>query len=377
MEIAGSATCRGHRRVLAWSVWDLQNGASMKLVPTLWNRIGPRTGVGRPRRGGGPGWRGSAMGNQPWRRRGHRAVAALVALGVVLGGCTPARRAVGSSLRGKVRVATTVPTTTVPPTTTTTEQPGWTPVATVAGTIAIDTRVVPQSDGHVVTLFRFRVGVTRFALHAGSTDPAVSGAPVGPDSGQSIGPDEAPVLLAAFNGGFRTNTGVGGFELDSHVLVPLQSGLASLVIDVGGGAHVGVWGQGLPGFGEDVASVRQNLQALVVDGQPSPSVGDIGLWGATLGGGASVARSSLGEDADGNLVYAASMSALPSELASGLMEAGVVTGMELDINPEWVQLAFAAAPGAPLAAGIPGQQRPADQYQLGWTRDYVTVLAGG
>ena len=51
--------------------------------------------------------------------------------------------------------------------------------------------------------------------------------------------------------------------------------------------------------------------------------------------------------------------------------------MELDINPAWEQIAVAPSPGAPLTAGIPGQHRPANQYQLGWTRDFVTVLAAG
>jgi hypothetical protein len=88
-----------------------------------------------------------------------------------------------------------------------------------------------------------------------------------------------------------------------------------------------------------------------------------------------VARSSLGEDAAKNLMYAASADALPGDLASALISAGAVTGMELDINPEWVQLASAPAPGAPLVPGIPGQERPADQYQVGWTRDFITVLA--
>jgi hypothetical protein len=198
---------------------------------------------------------------------------------------------------------------------------------------------------------------------------------VGPDSGQSIGPNEAPLLLAAFNGGFKSDSGAGGFEVGSQVLVPLQAGLASLVIDATGAAQVGVWGQTVPGAGEQVVSVRQNLQPLVLNGQASPSVADIGVWGSTLGGGAAVARSSLGQDAAGNLVYAASMYALPADLASALIGAGVTTGMELDINPEWVQLAFAATPGAPLVAGVPGQSRPANQYQAGWTRDFVTVLA--
>jgi hypothetical protein len=69
------------------------------------------------------------------------------------------------------------------------------------------------------------------------------------------------------------------------------------------------------------------------------------------------------------------MQALPEDLANAMVDAGATMAMQLDINPEWVQLAFAPAPGAPLAAGIPGQNRPGEQYQVGWTRDFVTVLA--
>jgi len=54
---------------------------------------------------------------------------------------------------------------------------------------------------------------------------------------------------------------------------------------------------------------------------------------------------------------------------------GARIAMELDINPEWVQLAVASRPGGPLHAGIPGQSRSAGQFLLGWTRDYFTVLA--
>jgi hypothetical protein len=263
----------------------------------------------------------------------------------------------------------------VPPTTTTTEQPGWAPVSTAFGIVLADEHSVTEPDGHVVTLVRFRSGRTRFSLHVGSSDPPTGSAAIGASSGPAVGPGEAPLLVGAFNGGFKTGAGAGGFELGGQILLPLQPGLASLVIDVNGVAHVGVWGQNLPAPGEQVASVRENLAPLVVGGQPSPSVGDISAWGATLGGGPVVARSSLGEDLAGNLVYAGSMGAVPADLADALSGEGVVSAMELDINPEWVAVMTAPSPGAPTVATLPGQNRPADQYQVGWTRDFVTVLA--
>jgi len=69
------------------------------------------------------------------------------------------------------------------------------------------------------------------------------------------------------------------------------------------------------------------------------------------------------------------MSATPQDLAVALARSGARIAMELDINPEWVQLAVARVPGGSLAAAVPGQVRPADQYVTGWTRDFITVLA--
>jgi hypothetical protein len=186
---------------------------------------------------------------------------------------------------------------------------------------------------------------------------------------------ERPLLLAAFNGGFRQSTGVGGFEINGTVLSALRPGLASLVIDSNGAARIGVWAQQVPASGEHILSVRQNLPPLVIASQPNPNIGDIAQWGATLGGGAVVARSALGQDAQGNIVYAAGMHTLPADLADALIGVGVTNAMELDINPEWVQLAFAATAGGVLSPAIPGQHRPASQYLTGWTRDFVAVIA--
>ena len=131
----------------------------------------------------------------------------------------------------------------------------------------------------------------------------------------------------------------------------------------------------MPAPGEAVYSVRQNLPPLVLHGRPTAAAADWGLWGATLGGGAYVARSAIGQDAAGDLIFAASMSAVPADLASVLASHGARTAMELDINPAWVQLDVARRPGGPLTAAIPGQDRPATQYLEGWTRDFFTVLA--
>ncbi len=232
---------------------------------------------------------------------------------------------------------------------------------------------VRTADGSVVTVGIFR-GPVRYVLHNGSVDPG-SAATGLVRAGPVVGGAERGHLLAAFNGGFMLNNHVGGYEQEGHVISPLQRGWASLVIDRSGRAHLGIWGHSLPAPDEAVYSVLQNLPPLVYRGRPVPAAADWRSWGPTLGGGEYVARSSLGQDASGDLMFAASMSTTPADLANALIHSGARFAMELDINPEWVQLDTARTPGGPLTAAVPGQHRPADQYLVGWTRDFVTVVA--
>ena len=263
-----------------------------------------------------------------------------------------------------------------------TSSPTATPASTRAGVPLARPHPVPvpprvkvtrarMRDGSVVTVATFTGPVT-YVLHDGSLDPGLAAGRV--KAGPAAHGAERARLLAAFNGGFKLSSGVGGYEQEGHVASALRRGLASVVIDRSGRARMGVWGHGLPAPGEAVYSVRQNLPPLLLNGRPTAAAGDWGLWGATLGGGEFVARSALGQDAAGDLLFAGSMSASPADMAVALARAGARVAMELDINPEWVQLDVASRPGGPLRAAIPGQSRPANQFLLGWARDFFAVL---
>ncbi len=232
---------------------------------------------------------------------------------------------------------------------------------------------VRTADGSKITVAAFSGSVT-YVLHNGSTDPGtlLAGKVL---AGPRITGASRARLLAAFNGGFMMKSLAGGYEQEGHVARPLRAGLASLVIDRSGRARIGVWGSGVPVPSEDVYSVRQNLWLLVSGGKPTSQSARWWRWGGTINHQEYVARSALGENAAGDLIYAAGMSTTPADLAQALAGAGAAVAMELDINPEWVQLDVARSPGGPLTAGIPDQHRPADQYLTGWTRDFVTVLA--
>jgi hypothetical protein len=223
-----------------------------------------------------------------------------------------------------------------------------------------------------MTVATFSGGV-RYALHNGSSDPGALAARMVRE-GPKVTGAERGTLLAAFNGGFKVKANVGGYEQEGHVIAPLRSGYASLIIDRSGQARIAVWGAGAPAPGEDIYSVRQNLPPLVLAGRPVPAAADWQAWGATIGGVEYIGRSALGEDAKGDLIYVGSMSASPADLAAVLVWAGARIGMELDINPNWVQLDVAQRPGGPLQAEVPDQWRPANQYLTGWTRDFIVVL---
>lgn len=334
--------------------------------------------------------RGARHPGTPWSRPGRRfqvALACTLVAGPLLAACGQgslgASRASAHLRRtgASQATSTTAPAPAPAPTTTTTTvppQPGWTVVASEPTGVAIDQRTVSLPDGTTVRVIRFRAHQVHFDLHDGSQDPPAGSAHLPPNALSAIAATEAPRLLAAFNGGFKVTTNAGGTEIDGQVLTPLQPGMASFVIDASGQGSIGVWGQpGFPPAGTQVVSVRQNLPPLVQNGAPSPNAGTWTAWGATVTNISTVARSALGEDAAGNLMYAASASALPIDLAQALVSAGAVIGMELDINPDWVQADVASSPGGPLTADIPGQYPPATQYQSGWSRDFVAVLANG
>jgi hypothetical protein len=326
----------------------------------------------------------------------HGAISIVLALGVA--GLGFAACSSSSPVAAPHNVATTAPTpvhsapsttttsapsaaTTSAPTTTTTEQAGWTVVSRLPSGIAVDSHSSQQSDGDSVAVLRFHAGLVHYALHVGTRDPPTGGGALPADAQPAIGAVEHAQLLAAFNGGFLMGAGclpcgVGGMEVAGQVLVPLVNGMTSLVLDPNGHASMGVWGQDFPPAGAAVYSVRQCLPPLVSGGQVSANVGDVRAWGATLGGGDLTSRGAVGIDARGNILYAGSMRVLPSDLANALVSAGAVTAMESDINPEWVQADTAPSPGGPLSAAVPNQNRPANQYLEGWSRDYVTVLAG-
>ncbi len=204
-----------------------------------------------------------------------------------------------------------------------------------------------------------------------------------------VAPAAAGSLVAAFNGGFKMADAHGGYYTEGRVVRPLVRGAASLVIYANGSVTVGAWGSDVT-MTPSVVAVRQNLFPLVVNGLPSARAftRTWRVWGGTCpcGKGQHGAehqwRSGLGVTADGALVYVVGPKLNPSQVASLLARAGVVRGMEMDINPTWPVFA-SFKPAAPdgLAAPANGtlliatSRGPGTFFDPAYARDFVTMSA--
>jgi hypothetical protein len=249
--------------------------------------------------------------------------------------------------------------------------PGFVPAVKIRG----QTTVWVARTASGVALLSFDQRLVELHLHSGTIDAGATGWRFGP----AVALAERPLLVAAFNGGFRLNVGAGGFESYGKLGAPLKAGLGSIVTYADGSTDVGTWGSGVPAAGRKVVSVRQNLGLLINHGVSSSSTGCLTCWGATLNGVVDPARSALGVTADGRLIWAGGEQLTVLQLAQALGDAHVVRAVELDINPEWVAsyLYRHDGPHGPVTAvsAMPGQQGIPGAFLTPWSRDFFTIVA--
>ena len=284
--------------------------------------------------------------------------------------------------------ATTTTTTVTSTTTTTTiapelHQAGWTIVSASGRGVMVDIRNI-DIGGVVYRVVRLRARTTLLRWHVGAGDPNLwAKAPA--DAGPRIDwPTEGRAgVIAVFNGGFKQAAGGGGAVVDGLTLNPLVKGDMTIVLDRGGHWEMGIWGTvGFPTAGFDPITYRQNLKPLVWAGKPTAASAspNWNIWGSPLHYVPAQPRTGLGVDAQGNLIYVASMQpALAHPLAQALVAAGAVRGMELDINPFWPILGAASAPihhpGGTYAVQLVNAQHSPNIYDAGWERDFFVALA--
>jgi hypothetical protein len=254
----------------------------------------------------------------------------------------------------------------------------WQTVVAVRGQPAVRVAALrpdAQHTSYVAGVMWIDPTLVRGQLQPGFTDPGGQW-----QASDQITPSDQGSVVAAFNAGFRLNASQGGYYSEGRAVVPLRDGAASLVIDNNGVATVGSWNREVR-MGPQVASVRQNLVMLVDNGQVNSSCSSGStVWGATIGNAAFIDRSAFGVTATGAEVYVGGPALSVCNLGRILQAAGVVRGMELDINPDWVSgVYFHDQPGGtPQGFRLyPNQKVPPTHYLSPSSRDWFGWYARG
>jgi hypothetical protein len=195
----------------------------------------------------------------------------------------------------------------------------------------------PERPYAIVAVVAFDLARTDLHFVLGFSDP---GTPDGP-RGDGLIPAadrQAGVLLAAFNGGFRTANGGFGAMANGIVALPPVEGMATVGIYTDGSVRIGAWGEGIVDS-PDLVAWRQNCPLVIDAGEVSERVYNDSItdWGGTISNQIVARRSGLGLDREGQtLYYFAGPSLNMPALAGAMLAAGVEAGMLLDINHFWV-----------------------------------------
>ena len=269
------------------------------------------------------------------------------------------------------------------------DQGVWAPAGRpVGGRSAVyETTLVPPGGVEAAGIAWMDTKLLSAQLYSGSISPG--GGPYRFTA--PVQPAQAASLVATFNGGFKMDVAGGGYYTEGRLIDPLVNGAASLVIYAGGSVTVGAWGSDVT-MTPSVVAIRQNLVPLVAGGQPTAQAAsaDWQSWGATCGATSCAPnvpgidqqwRSGVGVTADGALVYVIGPALNPLQLAQLLVRAGVVRGMQLDINPHWPTFVTYDPPGpGGLAAPSNGsklldttEQGPSTFFEPSWARDFITL----
>ncbi|GHO57806.1 hypothetical protein KSB_62810 [Ktedonobacter robiniae] len=196
----------------------------------------------------------------------------------------------------------------------------------------------PSHPYAIVTMLQFDSRFTSLHIVGGTAEPGGSRGVHGPGVIPAAD-QQGNGLLAAFNGGFKYPDGHYGLMSGGTVYVPPVSGVATIAITKKGKLILGAWGVDpqLNSQNTNLVAWRQNAALLINKGVINPLTRDGAAWGGTVLNSAYAWRSAIGITAKGTFIYAAGNALTAETLGMAMKSAGVVMGMQTDINPFWVR----------------------------------------
>ena len=148
-------------------------------------------------------------------------------------------------------------------------------------------------------------------------------------------PDEHhQAVLAAFNGGFKTEHGHYGMYVNGVTIVPPNEASCTIAYFKDFSLRIGSWPKVRDQL-DEITWWRQTPTCMFEDGKMHPRMaeGFVTRWGSTVDGETVIRRSAIGIDADGKTLFVGiSNHTTAPAIANGMRHAGAVTVAQLDIN---------------------------------------------
>lgn len=148
-----------------------------------------------------------------------------------------------------------------------------------------------------------------------------------------VAPEHKPLLLAAFNGGYRSIHGKYGMKIDGVVLMPGR-GYACTVSKLDDGRlDIRPW-EAMPEIEARTIWWRQTPKCMFHDGKPHAALNWAGdKWGAAPSGSTVIRRSAIGLAKDGRVLYVAIGDHTTADaIARAMNHAGAHHVAQLDVN---------------------------------------------
>jgi len=237
----------------------------------------------------------------------------------------------------------------------------WVPLSTEASaqTRMYKTLLHPDGERSWAELFVVAIDLPRVRMYLvpGTREPQAT-IPEAADTPR-LGriPDEhQSAVLAAFNGGFKTEHGHYGIYANGVMLVPPQPSACTIAYFKDFSLQIGSEAK-LHDSPDDTTWWRQTPNCMFEDGKMNWRLvqGRGTKWGTTLEGETVIRRSAIGIDAEGKTLYVGiSNHTTPVAIAKGMRHAGADSVAELDVNYSFPKfLTFKTSRSNKLRVAVP------------------------
>lgn len=248
------------------------------------------------------------------------------------------------------------------------------------------TLIHPDLERAWAELFVVAIDLRRVRLHlvAGSVEPVATAADAGVVERPGRVPDESHAgVLAAFNGGFKTEHGHYGIHAGGVTLVPPREDTCTIALLAETGVTIAPW-PALEERAGDALWWRQTPECMYHEGKINWRIsgGYVSRWGAALEGETVVRRSAIGIDPGRETLFVGiSNHTTAPAIARGMRHAGALTVAQLDINFSYPKfLTYRQSPQTRLRVAVPlaeGFEYAEDEYlRRSSPRDFFYVMDG-